>query len=278
MNATINKPQLSILPTLLILCGLSITGCDPTVSGESSKSVKDDSGQPVSGDYAQWCGSPGKNNVRVARDLPIDWEVGEFDDDGDGVTDCDDLDCAEALHCYENDCTNGIDDDGNGYVDDLIGWDFVASGNAVWPGEDGSLEDNDPMDFNGHGTHTSGTIAATTNNTTGVAGVAGGFGPGAEDGCKIMCLRMGYSFDDGDGENGRTHMSYVAKAFRYAADNGAVAINYSFGSSTGGGIEAATDYAVAAGLVISASAGNSNNSSFGYLQSREDVLCVASTT
>lgn len=171
---------------------------------------------------------------------------------------------------------NGIDNDGNGYVDDLIGWDFVSGGSAVWPGEDGNTQDNDPKDFNGHGTHTSGTIAAKTNNTVGVSGVAGGFGV-SEPGCKIMCLRQGYSFDDGGTENGRTSMSYVAQAFTYAYRNGATAINYSFGSSTGGGVEAATDSAVAHELVISASAGNSGNSSFGYLQSRADVLCVAST-
>ncbi len=172
---------------------------------------------------------------------------------------------------------NGIDDDGNGYIDDLVGWDFVSGGSAVWPGEDGNTQDNDPKDFNGHGTHTSGTIAAKTNNAVGISGVAGGFGV-SEKGCKIMCLRMGYSFVDTDGsENGRTSMSYVAQAFTYAYRNGATAINYSFGSSNGGGIEAATDSAIAHELVISASAGNSNNSIFGYLQSREDVLCVAST-
>jgi len=172
---------------------------------------------------------------------------------------------------------NGIDDDGNGYVDDLIGYDFVASGSSVWPGEDGGTRDNDPKDFNGHGTHTSGTIAATSNNGKGVAGVAGGFGPLSEPGCKIMCLRMGYSFNDGGSENGRTHMSYVAEAFYYAARNGAVAINYSFGSSGGGGIEVATDTVVARGVVICAAAGNDNNSTFGYLQSRPDVMCIAST-
>ena len=54
---------------------------------------------------------------------------------------------------------NGIDDDGNGYVDDVYGWDFVNS-------------DNDPMDGHNHGTHVAGTIAATTDNGTQVAGVA----------------------------------------------------------------------------------------------------------
>lgn len=184
--------------------------------------------------------------------------------DGDGVV-------------MDPDDMNGIDDDGNGYIDDLIGWDFVSSGSAVWPGEDATVPDNDPNDFNGHGTHTSGTIAAVTNNATGVSGVAGGFGI-SEPGCKIMCLRMGYSFNDNGSENGRTTMSFVSEAFVYAYRNGAVGINYSFGSSSGGGIETATDSAVANQLVIAASAGNSNVNSFGYLQSRSDVLCVASTT
>lgn len=187
--------------------------------------------------------------------------------DGDGVV-------------MDTDDTDYTDNDGNGYEDDFIGYDFVVSGMNVWPGEDGSVVDNDPLDFNGHGTHTAGTIAATTNNATGVAGVAGGFGPGTEPGCRIMCLRMGYSFDDGGYENGRTHMSYVAEAFNYATNNGAAAINYSFGSSSGGGIDAATNDAVAAGLVIAASAGNDASNSatnFGYLQRRSDVLCVAAT-
>ncbi len=176
------------------------------------------------------------------------------------------------------DDADGIDNDTNGYVDDFVGYDFVAGGSAVWTGEDGGSKDNDPKDFNGHGTHTSGTIAAVSNNGKGVAGVAGGFGPLTEPGCRLMCLRMGYSFNDGGVENGRTQMSFVAEAFRYAANNGAVAINYSFGSSSGGGIEAATDYAVSKGVVTCAAAGNDGNSvSFGYLQLRPDVICVAST-
>ena len=183
---------------------------------------------------------------------------------------------------FDPDDMNGVDDDGNGYVDDVIGWDFVVDGYEpgdypVIPGEDADTPDNDPKDFHGHGSHTSGTIAAATNNGVGVSGLAGGFGPGAP-GCKIMCLRMGWSIDYFGSEVGITKMSYVAAAFVYAADMGARAVNYSYGSGTGGGIEAATDYAVANGVVICASAGNSNSSSgFGYLQSRSDVITVAST-
>ncbi len=56
---------------------------------------------------------------------------------------------------------NGLDDDGNGYVDDVFGWDFVG-------------DDNDPMDEHGHGTHVAGTVAAIGDNGIGVAGMAFG--------------------------------------------------------------------------------------------------------
>jgi len=65
---------------------------------------------------------------------------------------------------------NGIDDDGNGYIDDIRGWDFVD-------------DDNDPVDSNNHGTHVAGTIAAVGNNSTGVTGVCWS--------AKVMILRAG---------------------------------------------------------------------------------------
>lgn len=95
---------------------------------------------------------------------------------------------------------NGIDDDGNGYVDDVYGWDFVG-------------DDNDPMDDNGHGTHVAG-IAAAENNKTGTVGVAYN--------CKIMCLKAGNS-------SGYFNNSDIAEAIQYAYMNGASVINMSFG-------------------------------------------------
>ncbi|MBU0982739.1 MAG: hypothetical protein KKA42_02645, partial [candidate division Zixibacteria bacterium] len=94
---------------------------------------------------------------------------------------------------------NGTDDDGNGYVDDIIGWDFVESTNwYIYSCTDADCggADNDPSDGDGHGTHTAGTIAAITNNGYAVAGVAGGFGDGTYagggNGVKIVPCRIGY--------------------------------------------------------------------------------------
>ena len=95
---------------------------------------------------------------------------------------------------------NGIDDDGNGYIDDVHGWDCVN-------------EDNDPMDDNGHGTHVAG-IAAAENNNVGTVGVAFN--------CKIMPVKAGSS-------TGYFNNYDIAQAIQYAYMNGASVINMSFG-------------------------------------------------
>lgn len=97
---------------------------------------------------------------------------------------------------------NGIDDDGNGYVDDVHGVDFVEG-------------DSDPMDEHGHGTHVAGIIAMTSGN---------GGGVGVAYGAKIMCVRAGQA-------NGSFASTDIAKAIKYAADNGADVINMSFGGT-----------------------------------------------
>ena len=174
---------------------------------------------------------------------------------------------------------NGIafnDDDGNGYVDDIRGWDWV-DGVSAWPGEDGSLPDNDPMDFNGHGTHTSGIMAAMTNNAVGVAGTAGGFYPGTR-GCKIMCLRIGWSQSDQGVERGFVSMDFAAQAFDYGVMMGAKVFNCSWGSSSEIAFFTAVEAAKAAGVNICTSAGNSGASSSSYLANDPGVLNVASTT
>ncbi|ACM18449.1 serine protease, subtilase family [Geotalea daltonii FRC-32] len=128
---------------------------------------------------------------------------------------------------------NGIDDDGNGYVDDVRGWDFYNN-------------DNDPMDGHGHGTHVSGTIAAVGDNNTGIVGVA----PLA----KIMAVK-GLS-DTGSGSS-----AGLAAAIKYAAYNGAEVINNSWGCSSpcssNAVAEDAVAYARGLGAVVVFAAGNS---------------------
>lgn len=98
---------------------------------------------------------------------------------------------------------NKIDDDGNGYIDDVYGWDFVG-------------EDNSPLDDNGHGTHVAGIIAAENNNI-GCVGIAYN--------CKVMALKAGNS-------SGYFNNSDIAEAIQYAYMNGASVINMSFGGSS----------------------------------------------
>ena len=127
---------------------------------------------------------------------------------------------------------NGIDDDGNGFVDDVRGWDFVA-------------DDNTPLDEDSHGTHVAGTIAATNNNT-GVTGIAYD--------AQIMPVQVLGS--DGDGSDGD-----VAAGIRYAADNGADVINLSLGgNSPSASIRAAIEYATRRGSFAVMASGNDERS------------------
>lgn len=135
---------------------------------------------------------------------------------------------------------NGVDDDGNGYIDDVHGWDF-ANG------------DNDPTDRHGHGTHVAGTIAAVGNNGIGVIGVA----PQA----KIMPLK-GLS----DAGSGLT--SDLAQGILYAAQQGADVINNSWGCQYGcvsnPVAEDAVRTAVSLGAVAVFAAGNETKDVAGY--------------
>ena len=117
---------------------------------------------------------------------------------------------------------NGIDDDGNGYIDDVYGFNFVTNGPITW--DVTAVVDGQTKGDSGHGTHCAGTIAAVNNNNKGVAGVAGGSGNG--DGCRIMSCQIFSGITSGSG-SGTT----VAKAIKYAADMGASIISCSFGIS-----------------------------------------------
>ena len=130
---------------------------------------------------------------------------------------------------------NGIDDDQNGFVDDVHGYDFV----------DG---DASPDDLNGHGTHVAGTIAAARNNI-GSTGVA----PDA----KIIPVRV---LD----RNGSGSDANVAAGIRYAAKLGADIINLSLGGVYSRAIDSAINYARSLGTIIIAAAGNESAAVPGY--------------
>lgn len=118
--------------------------------------------------------------------------------------------------------TTGVDDDGNGYVDDYYGYNFVTNGPISWDVVD-AKGDGD----SGHGTHTAGTVAAVNNNGIGVCGVAGG--SGNNDGVRIMSCQALSGTAAGSGTT-----AVMARAFKYAADNGASIIQCSMGIKGGG--------------------------------------------
>ena len=155
-----------------------------------------------------------------------------------------------------------IDFDKNGYIDDLIGWDFVDN-------------DNDPMDLNGHGTHVSGTIGAMGDNNIGVTGI------------NFQIQMAGLRFLDATGSG---YISNATKATDYFTDlktrglNGPdnfIATNNSWG---GGGANITLGSAITradqAGILFIAAAGNSSTSveSYPAAYTQNNVISVAALT
>jgi subtilisin family serine protease len=142
---------------------------------------------------------------------------------------------------------NGVDDDRNGYPDDVRGWDF-GDGDA------------DPMDdVVGHGTMCAGVAAAATNNAAGIAGAA--------PHCPILAVKAADS-------DGALWSSAVAAGIVYATDNGASVISLSLG---GRGLKEAVDYALAAGTVVVAAAGNYGGEEISSPAARVGVIAVGAS-
>lgn len=132
---------------------------------------------------------------------------------------------------------NGIDDDGNGFVDDIHGWNFVDKNANVEP---------DDVEADAHGTHVAGIVAAEQNNNKGVSGTA--------PGVRVMILKW-------LGANGGFTSDIVAKSFLYAANNGAKIITTSYnvdGFVNDKVYAAALDAVYAKGVLQLNSAGNNN--------------------
>jgi len=147
--------------------------------------------------------------------------------------------------------SNGVDDDSNGYIDDYYGWDWANN-------------DNDPMDDNGHGTHTVGTIAAVGNNGIGVVGVNWT--------SKIMALKYAGSNGSGSSLDG-------IKALQYAADNGAKVSSNSWGGVfQSSALDDAIKYAHNKGTVIVAGAGNNNGDALDFSPASSDYAITVAAS
>jgi subtilisin family serine protease len=157
------------------------------------------------------------------------------------------------INATEHNGTAGVDDDGNGYIDDIRGWDFVDN-------------DNDPMDYAGHGTHVSGTIAAAGDNGVAVSGVMWK--------AKIMPIR----FLDALGYGSTID---AISAIEYGVDNGARILNNSWGGAGfSQALKDAISYAQTKGVLFIAAAGNGSgdtdaNSHYPSSYDNPNILSVA---
>ncbi len=197
-----------------------------------------------------WTIETGNSNVIVAVE--------------DGGIDIDHVDLAGNIWVNPGEIAgNGVDDDNNGYIDDVNGYNFVSNSGTI-------IADD-------HGTHTSGTIGAETNNGVGVSGIAGG--TGSNDGVRLMSCQV-FSGSSAGGFD---------EAYVYSADNGAVISQNSWGYTSAGAYDQsvldAIDYFIAnaggssaamnGGIVIVA-AGNSNSSGAYYPGYYSPTLAVSS--
>ena len=152
---------------------------------------------------------------------------------------------------------NDIDDDNNGYIDDVSGWNFEEDNNDVIP-------ELGWYGVEGHGTQVSGVIAGVGNNGLGVCGVNW---QGS-----IMALRLSIYVTSAE----------VAEGLDYATANGAHVVNMSFGSDEFGPegdpiVKTAIDNAFAQGILLVASAGNDDSARPNYPAAYYNVMAVAST-
>lgn len=165
---------------------------------------------------------------------------------------------------FDSEDLNGIDDDGNGYVDDIIGWNFTW---GIWNPKPQITNDGGGWM---HGTHVGGTMAATTNNGIGIAGI----------GWKVKIAGFNCQLVYHD----TTYIDFYScvEAHYYAANMGFGVINnswggYSWGTSERQMFQAAVDYCILKGVAVVAAAGNEGVSVPLYPAALNNVIAVAAT-
>ncbi len=158
----------------------------------------------------------------------------------------------------------GVDDDGNGYVDDVNGWDFTDA--PRFPdGGDYLNPDPDPMDefSGGHGTEVAGIVAAVQNNYIGISGIA--------PNVKIMALRAGTA-------SGYLEEDDVIRALIYAQSNGAKIVNMSFGDKQVSGLfHDVLRYLESKGMILIAAAGNDGDQEVYYPAGFNETIAVGAS-
>jgi subtilisin family serine protease len=157
---------------------------------------------------------------------------------------------------------DGLDNDQNGYADDVIGYDFVDQPREPFGG-DFLTPDPDPLDDNNHGTLVSGVIGAKANNQYGGSGLA--------PDCRLLTIRAFAASGVGDDDD-------VARAIVYAVDQGVQVLNFSFGDIYASSMmQEAIRYAYAQGVVMCASAGNGTGDALHYPSGHPEVISVSAS-
>ena len=148
---------------------------------------------------------------------------------------------------------NGVDDDGNGYPDDFVGWNFI---------NDDEGEDNDPDDPSSHGTHVAGLAAGRTNNGVGISSIS----------WNVKILPTSGANSESDDIIERPLSGVV-----YLAENGADIINMSWGGDTPSQLrQEVMEYARGLGSLLVAAAGNESTTDLNYPSALPAVVSVAS--
>jgi len=159
-------------------------------------------------------------------------------------------DIAARVWTNPGEVANGLDDDGNGYIDDLVGWDFVNG-------------DNDPTDDNGNGSNVAGTVGAIGNNELAYTGL--------DRAARLLILKVFDGTLSG-------FYSWWSSAIVYATDEGARVVNLSGGGSDfSASLETSVDYATGMGALFTAPTMNFNNAVTYYPAGFANAFAVGAT-